>query len=196
MSAEMNTARPRIFGTPGGSLHRADWARNQRAADHGRRGEVATGAVLNKLAEPDDGPTVLHDLRIPIPGFDANIDHIVVGRKRVVVVDSKVWTPGTYWTVNGPTRRGLTEVNHVDSGFYRLACASIETFLGPVGGRVQTPLVVVWPSNHDRALRLIGVRPAQIARAVNGERWSKRPIFVPRGSADPAIVTRLRELVR
>ena len=43
---------------------------------------------------------VLHDLRIPIPGFKANIDHAVVSGRSVLLIDSKMWKP------RRPTTRG------------------------------------------------------------------------------------------
>ncbi|OOP59265.1 hypothetical protein BMF89_21285 [Arthrobacter sp. SRS-W-1-2016] len=39
---------------------------------------------------------VLHDLRIPLPGFKANIDHAIVSGKSVLLIDSKMWKPGFY----------------------------------------------------------------------------------------------------
>ena len=102
MEAELN-----VIGIPGGGLVDASWAANEEVAEIGRRGELLTAAVLDRLARPD-GPTVLHDLLLPAAsGVRVNVDHVVVSGRRVVLVDSKCWQPGRYWTALGRTRRGL-----------------------------------------------------------------------------------------
>ena len=62
----------------------------------GRRAELRTAQVLDRLASQPGGPTVLHDLAIPIPNISANIDHVVVSGRRVLIVDSKGWRPARY----------------------------------------------------------------------------------------------------
>lgn len=58
---------------------------------------------------------VLHDLSNPLPGYKANIDHVIVRGREVVIVDSKQWAGGRYWTLFGVTRRGWARVSHADS---------------------------------------------------------------------------------
>lgn len=103
-------ARPgEIYGTAGASLGAANFG--MRGAV-GRIGEQKSAAEFAELAQL--GPTVLHDLRIPIPGFKANIDHAVVSGRTITLVDTKVWRAGFYWTLGGRTRRGLTRASHCD----------------------------------------------------------------------------------
>ncbi len=85
------------YGTAGGSLtgDAAAWVGDTRLADAGRAGEVAVGSVLDGRCQQTGGATVLHDLRIP--GSPANIDHLVISRDRVWLVDAKNWAPGFYW---------------------------------------------------------------------------------------------------
>lgn len=65
------------------------WADQQDAAANnwevGGRGEVATAAILDGLPE---GWAVLDDL--PIPGSNANVDHLAIGPQSLVVLDTKV----------------------------------------------------------------------------------------------------------
>lgn len=67
-------------------------ARLQRSADLWERGAAGEEATADALAAlPAEGWTVLHD--VAWPGRPrANIDHVVVGRPGVFVVDSKNWS--------------------------------------------------------------------------------------------------------
>ena len=91
--AACNQRRSPGLGRPGGSLVGATWAANAAAAKVGRAAELKTALVLDGLAARPGGPTVLHDLGIPIPNISANIDHVVVSGRRVLVIDSKGWRP-------------------------------------------------------------------------------------------------------
>lgn len=88
-----------------------------KAWAHGARGERALGALLDRLR--DEGMAVLHDRRMP--GSRANIDHIVVSRAGVFVIDAKNYKG----RVERQDRGGWF------SSDYRLY----------VGGRDRTPLV-------------------------------------------------------
>ncbi len=77
----------------------------------GAEGEERVGAMLDELANV----AVLHDRRIP--GSRANIDHIVVTRTRVWVVDPKRYTGRPELKVEGGILRPRVEklmVNHRD----------------------------------------------------------------------------------
>lgn len=63
----------------------SDDPQSTRAWDTGALGEERLGARLNELA--GDTVRVLHDRRIP--GSRANIDHLVVTRNGIVVIDAK-----------------------------------------------------------------------------------------------------------
>lgn len=63
-----------VIGKAAGSLTNSkSWLDNVGTAKVGAVGERATAAVLNRLALSLGGPSVIHDLRIPIPGVKANI---------------------------------------------------------------------------------------------------------------------------
>ena len=79
VEAEIN-----VIGIPGGGLVGASWAASEEVAEVGRRGELLTAAVLDRLAHPE-GPTVLHDLLLSgVWGVRVNVDHVVVSGRRMV----------------------------------------------------------------------------------------------------------------
>jgi len=187
-----------VIGRPGGSLSgaAAGWAKNAQVAQIGQRGELQTAHILNRLATAPGGPTVFHDLTIPIPGFTANIDHVVVSGRTVTVLDSKVWKPGFYWTLGG-TRRGLEPFRFADTKTLPTAVAALrrhlQTFrLEPQFGR---SVLVVWPSSTG-PMQMWAFRP-QAAVAVPGHQFAHRARhLVGVSPADPRTVAALRALVR
>ena len=131
-----------VLGTAGGGLRDAPWAVDGDVAAIGRRGEEKTAAILDALAASAGGPTVLHDLMIP--GYRANIDHVVVSGRNVTFVDSKVWKPGRYWRVRGTTRRGLARFPPADKRTMRLALSKVTPLLAGLHAVIRPPLIVVW----------------------------------------------------
>ena len=105
------TPDPRkVHGTAGAGLVDATWAANPTVARIGRDGEIRTARLLN-----DHRPfntAVLHDLAVPAAGYTANIDHAVVSGNRVLLIDTKAWRSGRYWTLLGVTRRGWRRFDH------------------------------------------------------------------------------------
>lgn len=193
---------PPIIGDPGGGLNNATWAANEAVAAVGKKGEVATAEILNRLASKD-GPTVMHDLMVPLQGITANIDHVVVAGRHVWLIDSKQWRPAFYWTFRGRTRRGTERFESAagksiaDSQTMSLAHRSISAYLYGQGikAQVHTPYVVVWPSSASKRLSVFFYRPRG-AKAMTGPqfRWRSRYI-VGHMKAHPAIVRSLRHLV-
>jgi Nuclease-related domain len=59
-----------------------------RTWQRGGQGERHTARLLDRLTR--DGYVVFHDLAVP--GSDANVDHLVIGRSGVFVIDTKQWT--------------------------------------------------------------------------------------------------------
>jgi hypothetical protein len=59
-----------------------------RTWQRGGQGERHTARLLHRLTR--DGYVVFHDLAVP--GSDANVDHLVIGRSGVFVIDTKQWT--------------------------------------------------------------------------------------------------------
>lgn len=185
-----------IIGLPGAGLSGAPpWAVNADAARIGQAGELRTAEILDAAAHRQ-GVTVLHDLRIPIPGITANVDHVVVSGRRVLLVDAKVWRPGVYWTVGGRTFRGLHRFAPAEKKTMQMAARAFRTFLQKRGlrGDIVWPLVVVWPSRagtfHRALLRVPGARviPAgQLTRVIAR--------FAGRRPADRRVVDALSALV-
>lgn len=187
-----------VIGTAGASLQGAPgWAQNSGVVKAGRDGELRTAAILNRMALEPDGPTVLHDLRIPIPGFTANIDHVVVAGDRITLIDSKAWAPGFYWTLGGVTRRGMRPVPHCDKKTLPTACRALEQYLGSRTVRTATfasSVLVVWTERPGAflswlyrpqdAIVIPGPSLARMVRRVTGH-----------APANPVLVQALANLV-
>lgn len=185
-----------VIGTAGGGLTNASWAANETVARLGQKGEVRTAELLDELAV-EYPVAVLHDVRIPIPGFTANIDHVVVAGHRVLLIDSKVWKPGRYWTIGGRTRRGWSTFEHAATKTPGMAHDTIGRFLTQRGAQHQmlTPLVAIWPSSSKgsvstQLLRMDRCRPVSAARIASLSRK-----LAGKAAADPAIVAALSDLV-
>lgn len=170
-----------VLGTAGGGLRNAPWAVNADVAAIGRRGEEKTGEILDRLAANPNGPTILHDLMIP--GYRANIDHVIISGNAVTLVDTKVWKPGRYWRLFSVTRRGLERFPSADKRTMQLAVAKIAPLLAGLHAAIKPPLIVVWSNGPAsffnmnertlpalnfaaRARTLVGHRPAN-QRIVN-----------------------------
>lgn len=184
-----------VIGTPGGSVGTMSGSFGGRATI-GKIGEVRTAEVLARLCR-GDGPTVLHDLRLPMGKIQANIDHVVVSGERVTILDSKAWQPGWIWTFCGVTRRGWKWFPAGDKRTLDMAQTAISAVLRgkQVKHRMATPLMVVWPSNDKKPLRLGLFRPVG-ADALTGRRLTVSAKRLLGGKpADPAIVAALLPLV-
>lgn len=189
---------PRIIGAAGTSLAgNPSWAANRAAVHFGARGEARTAAILDALARTETGPTVFHDLRIPIPGVTANIDHLVVSGRTVLIVDTKAWKPGFLWTIRGRTRRGLAPSPACDKNTVSMARESLTRHLRtntPTTrpARFPTPLVVVWPTSTGKVHTWAATFPG--ARLVT-PRQLRRQAARMRGPADPHVEQALTALV-
>jgi len=164
----------RVVGHAGGSLVDATWAANKAVARVGRRAELRTAEVLDPLAKRSDGPTVLHDLAIPIPGITANIDHVVVSGRRVLIIDSKGWKPARYWSLGSTAFRGFRRFEHAKTRTPRMAHQALNGYLRGRGvkARLVTPVVVVWPTSASGrvSVALLGMDGC---RPVLGERLAR-----------------------
>ncbi|CAN2173300.1 Nuclease-related domain, NERD [Candidatus Nanopelagicaceae bacterium] len=76
----------RVEGIAGNSLATEKMRIRKEARAKGLIGEEGVGALLEDLAE-EFGLVVLHDLSMP--GTTANIDHILIQKKAVFVIDAK-----------------------------------------------------------------------------------------------------------
>jgi hypothetical protein len=197
MAGPIRRAPGQVVGRAGGGLDNATWAKNDAVARIGKSGEVRTAAILDALAAKPGGPTVLHDLRIPIPGFTANIDHVVVSGRTVYLLDAKVWRPGFYWTVRGRTRRGLSRFTPAEKKTMPMAQRAVTGYLANhrVVAEIAHPLLVVWPSS-DRSPMHLWAMVSPGAGVVTGARFAaKAHRLVGTRPADPVVVAVLAHLV-
>lgn len=189
---------PPIIGTPGGGLHgdrASTWAADG-AAQVGERGELATAEVLARFARAG-GPTVVHDLTLPVKGSSANIDHVVISGRNLWIIDSKCWLPGTYWTWRGVTRRGLAPFPVADKRYLGFAAQVLDTYCAQLGLRahIRLPLIVVWPSREAGRVSVRWYQP-KAARAVPGPSLGRvgRRLFSS-DPADPRVVSAMAGLL-
>lgn len=154
--------RPHVYGTPGGSLkHSKPWAVNQTVAQIGQNGEQQTAKILNQLAATHPGMTVIHDIITPglNPKYVVNIDHLVISGQRLLLLDSKVWQPGQYWTILGKSHRGLTPTPHLDKKTMLMSRNGLSDWLRDTARLHVQPrnihtLVAAWPSNNHKPLHV------------------------------------------
>lgn len=185
-----------VFGSAAKSLLAdASWAASPEVAALGAAGERLTGRVLDEWAAGHEG-AVFHDLSIP--GSSANVDHAVLGRSGLLLIDSKMWSPGLFWTVRGRTRRGLVRVPFADKQTLPMASDRLSALLRKRGSLVSVSgcLLVVHPSNSRVPLRLMLFSPAG-ARAVHGGHLrSVLRARAPRGVAEPRALAVLASLTK
>lgn len=167
------------------------WASSTGAASAGARGEKKTEELLERFGTR---AAVLHDLKVPITGSRANIDHVVVSGKRVLLLDTKVWKPGFYWTMAGKNRRGFEHIPHTEKP-QNYMTDSMRRYLEGTGAQVGKPYLVVWPSNKSGKvstwlLKVPGAGVISGAGLVSTVRS-----FISRRPADPVIVGRLKALL-
>lgn len=166
---------PFVIGKPAAGLKNAKWAASAGAAKAGTDGEVMTAGVLNKVAMAVAGPTVIHDVRIPLPGVSANIDHLIVSGNTVTIIDSKLWKPGFYWTIFGHSFRGSKSFPHANKKTMEMAAEALEK-LGTDKGvsiTVVNPLMVIWPSRKYPKLKVNWLKPTG-AKAITGSDFTRK----------------------
>lgn len=190
-------SQPQLLGIPGLSLAGPKtWAASEEARAQGKKGEEKTAGVLARLLVPR-GPTVLHSLRLPMSGIDADIDHVVVAGHDVFVFDSKVWKPAFYWTLAGRTRRGWRRIAFADRHTAEMAVEALKSLFVRQGlhAVVHKPYIVIWPSSQRKPIDLAFYRPRG-AKALHGEVLdTKLAKIAAGGSADPGIVAALYPLL-
>lgn len=179
-----------VFGRPATGLKDASWAKNETVARIGASGEVRTAAELDVFGSQ---AAVFHDLRVPIPNFKSNIDHVVVTGKRVLIIDTKVWKPGFYWTLGAAGRRGLKRFDYLEKDQTWLLEA-VERYLAGTGAKIQPVHIAVWPHGPGKVnttfLKIPGAKviPASKVRDLVELNLARTP-------SDHAITSRLRSLV-
>lgn len=187
-----------VIGRAGGSITAA--SQFGQVGRVGAAGEARTGRILEQLARREGGPTVIHDVRIPIPGFTANIDHVVISGRDVTLLDSKVWRAGFYWTLGGITRRGMEAAAHCDKKTLQTGVDGIGRMLRNMGvtARFRRSVLVVWPGAGGVSPNLMLYRPQGTATVIGGdEQATLRRIARLTGSrpADPQVVSAISRIL-
>lgn len=187
-----------VYGTAGGSLASdAAWVQ-KNAARIGAGGERLTASILERLAARPGGVTVMHDLDIPLPGFAANIDHVVVAGRQVTLIDSKVWRSGIYRTHAGVTTRSGKPAEFADK---RTLKAGIDGYrrhlrIHNLEDVTLRAVLIAW-SSHLLLPAVVSAYTPVGAAAVSGWRFRLSPAaWVGKGAADPTLVAALLPLVR
>ncbi len=189
-----------VFGTVGGSLRGKGAGWGQGKVKAGAAGERATSALLERMFTSDFDVYLFND--VSVPGMDrANADHVVVRGRRVLVVDSKRWAPGFYWSFRGcwRGRRRFAEADKTE--VTASAVDNLRTWLREQLGYSPsvTGLIVLHPNpRHPGRYRTWALRlPGGLALRVGGqaegliqERLGKR------AQPDAALLNALHSLVR
>lgn len=202
--------RGRVYGRPAGSLNDRDAGFGNAGSNRaGASGEMRTAAILDELANREDGPTVLHDLRIP--GSNANIDHLIVSGTDIWIIDSKSWTSGFYLTWGGKVYQTgqpgklLARFSRTDQHgkvtypgekkTLPFAETRLREFLRNrgLGFRIRGKFMVIWPSSGSTPCRVWAYRPTG-ATAMSGA-WLNVYLPAARYPGDPVLVSHLTSLL-
>lgn len=180
-----------IYGRPATGLKMdSTWAKNDAVARIGASGEVRTAAELDAFGNQ---AAVFHDLRVPIPKFTSNIDHVVVTGKKVLLIDTKVWKPGFYWTLGSAGRRGLKRFDYLEKDQTWLHTA-VERYLDGTGAKVLPVTIAVWPHSAGKVNTMfLKIPGATVIAAPDLRAFVERNLA--RTPSDNAITSRLRSLV-
>lgn len=139
-----------IYGRGGASASQGGaWAKNDKVAKIGAAGEKKVAKALEPYFSSPSSAALFHDLAVP--GRRANIDHLIVSGRKVLLLDTKVWKAGFYFTFfsrtfrwgkgkNGPR---FERLKHADKKTYQMLTYDLKKFLEPVGAKILTPAVIV-----------------------------------------------------
>lgn len=180
------------YGTPGGSLGGQQRQYGKARSEIGAKGEQATARMLEKMFAKHDDVACFHDVNIP--GAQANADHVIVRGHNVVIIDSKMWAPGFYWTVGGKTRRGWQLFKPADNRTVPMAVRRISEALQGTGARVSG-VVAVHPSRPGFFSLLLAKCPSKTMRASRALRYTKSRLGVT-AQQQPEILRRINQLTR
>lgn len=188
---------PFVIGKPGAGLLDASWASSAGAAQKGHDGELRTAVLLDSEAVTVQGPTVIHDVCIPLPNVKANIDHLIISGNTVTIIDSKVWKPGRYWTLFGVTRRGMEKFQHADKSTMVMARDALEKLAqeNNISIEFSEPLLVIWSSRKYPKMSVRLLKPKGASPLTGAAFTKKLSRLFGSQQADPALVNLLLPLV-
>lgn len=185
-----------VLGVPGGSLGAGgSWAKTDKnIQERAAQFERNTAAVLDTYARVG-GATVLHDLSMPTSKVSnkSNIDHAIVSGNTVLLLDTKWWKSGFYWTARGTTRIGFTRAPHVDKQTLAMAVTRVTAMLSNdnVGRFSVRAMVVVWPSSpkHPPSTWATDIPGAGTIPASALDHWARRNMPARRGANNDIVVS-------
>lgn len=189
------------IGTPGASLSGLDAPEAKSRVRVGARGEHDTKRLLDQMFRSDSDVWAFHDLRVPggkgKKGESANIDHVLMRGRNVVVLDSKRWSPGVYFTLAGHSFRApLHRAPWCDKATVGLAADRLRERL-PADVTV-VGAIMVHPSRAGSVyLRLLRSRHGVAtfpADSLQAERWLRKALG-PEAPPDANVGKLLRSLV-
>jgi hypothetical protein len=133
-----------IYGRPAGSLASGAFG-TARTRTAGAAGERLTAQVLDQFW---DRAAIFHDLAVP--GYQINVDHAVLSGDRLLIIDSKVWPAGSYWSLWGSYFKGVRPVppHHKPSKAMEMAWQAYSDYLHPHRIKVLRPLVAAWSGSQ------------------------------------------------
>jgi NERD domain protein len=168
-----------VYGRAGGNLGSFTGHAGVNGQAHGYKAELDTAELLDAYARR--GLTVFHSVRVR--GGAADIDHVLVGSKGVVLIDTKAWKPGTYMALGAKVYR-FTASRVLPERFApgeSMSLARSAAQMRAAGVPVVAAIVAVWSSGAGRvrlalmrypgAKRITTARKAvKIARRLAGRR--------------------------
>ena len=130
-----------IYGRGGASASQGGaWAKNDKVAKIGAAGERKVAKALEPYFSSPTSAALFHDLAVP--GRNANIDHLIVSGRKVLLLDKK------------EGRLKLERLDYADKKTYEMLAFDLRKFLEPVGAKILTPAVVVLCNSGEANVRL------------------------------------------
>jgi hypothetical protein len=175
------------FGTPGASLSGESFYDKRKRADVGASGERRTADLLRGIQQHRHLPNrfaVIHDVMLPSDRYTANIDHIVIAGKSVLIIDSKVWSSGLYATFKGKTyvlhsKKTRTQYNKMVARFEAGDHKTLPMTLNILNEwtkqhglnqvNFMNPLMIVWPPEGKNNPSVRFYTPPGVTAAVTPE---------------------------
>jgi len=197
------------FGKAGDSLRNNSGFTTKRLANVGLSGEVRTADILRVIQDNRAASqrfSVVHDFMAPSDKYTANVDHLVIAGNKVIIIDSKVWSPGYYATIAGRTwvyrSKGRSSkakaLEYFSPGDKKTIPMLVDVMGEYLGSRalVVNPTMVVWSSRESGRPKLAFYRPGNGVEVVAGIRSAHHlNAIIPRKTADPYILSRVLELL-
>lgn len=141
-----------IYGRVGASLDGADFGAKGAV---GAYGEKKTERILNAYG---DRCGIIHD--VIVPKLSANLDHVVVSGRKVLIIDTKAWKDGFYHQPpTGGVRLNGELVEHLNKGgLHKMEQMIYDELNKRVGFYIPRDnvrsVLVVWPSPKTTQLML------------------------------------------